>query len=142
MNDIIDITAREILDSRGNPTVEVDVFLSSGEMGRTSVPSGASKGERKAVELREGDWTPHRKFARWDLKYFDDPQGVYGGTEQIHTIVRKGPDKDMPEVYRFLDAFHRKLQDIGQVMAWNAEGTDPADSAKCWIKENPELVEK
>lgn len=55
MSDIIDVTAREILDSRGNPTVEVDVFLSSGEMGRASVPSGASKGEREAVELRDGD---------------------------------------------------------------------------------------
>ena len=55
MSDIIDVTAREILDSRGNPTVEVDVFLLSGEMGRASVPSGASKGEREAVELRDGD---------------------------------------------------------------------------------------
>ncbi len=55
MSEIIDIYAREILDSRGNPTVEVEVFLESGAMGRASVPSGASTGEREAIELRDGD---------------------------------------------------------------------------------------
>jgi enolase len=55
MTEIVDITAREILDSRGNPTVEADVFLSSGSMGRAAVPSGASTGENEAVELRDGD---------------------------------------------------------------------------------------
>ena len=52
---ISDIKAREILDSRGNPTVEADVFLSNGVMGRAAVPSGASTGEHEAVELRDGD---------------------------------------------------------------------------------------
>ncbi len=55
MSAIIDITAREILDSRGNPTVEVDVLLESGAMGRAAVPSGASTGAHEAVELRDGD---------------------------------------------------------------------------------------
>ena len=52
---IADITAREILDSRGNPTIEVDVVLDSGAMGRAAVPSGASTGAHEAVELRDGD---------------------------------------------------------------------------------------
>ncbi|HEY4171873.1 MAG TPA: phosphopyruvate hydratase, partial [Rhodopila sp.] len=52
---IADITAREILDSRGNPTIEVDVVLESGAMGRAAVPSGASTGAHEAVELRDGD---------------------------------------------------------------------------------------
>ena len=52
---IADINAREILDSRGNPTVEADVILSNGVMGRAAVPSGASTGEHEAVELRDGD---------------------------------------------------------------------------------------
>ena len=55
MSEIIDIYAREILDSRGNPTVEVEVYLESGIMGRAAVPSGASTGEREALELRDGD---------------------------------------------------------------------------------------
>ena len=55
MTAIVDITAREILDSRGNPTVEVDVVLDSGASGRAAVPSGASTGSHEAVELRDGD---------------------------------------------------------------------------------------
>lgn len=55
MSSIIDIKAREIIDSRGNPTVECDVFLDSGGFGRASVPSGASTGIREAIELRDGD---------------------------------------------------------------------------------------
>ena len=55
MSAIIDVFAREILDSRGNPTVECDVLLESGVMGRAAVPSGASTGEKEALELRDGD---------------------------------------------------------------------------------------
>ncbi|NBQ84398.1 MAG: phosphopyruvate hydratase, partial [Alphaproteobacteria bacterium] len=55
MSMIIDIHAREILDSRGNPTVEVDVTLEDGTMGRAAVPSGASTGAHEAVEKRDGD---------------------------------------------------------------------------------------
>ena len=55
MSKIVDIRGREIIDSRGNPTVEADVFLDSGAMGRAAVPSGASTGAREAIELRDGD---------------------------------------------------------------------------------------
>ncbi|HBI83311.1 phosphopyruvate hydratase [Orrella sp. NBD-18] len=55
MSSIVDIIGREILDSRGNPTVECDVLLESGAMGRASVPSGASTGSREAIEMRDGD---------------------------------------------------------------------------------------
>ena len=55
MTAIVDIHAREILDSRGNPTVEVDVLLESGAFGRAAVPSGASTGIHEAVELRDVD---------------------------------------------------------------------------------------
>ena len=55
MSEIVDVRGREILDSRGNPTVEVDVYLDCGTMGRAAVPSGASTGEHEAVELRDGE---------------------------------------------------------------------------------------
>ncbi len=55
MSSIVDVVAREILDSRGNPTVEADVLLESGVSGRAAVPSGASTGAHEAVELRDGD---------------------------------------------------------------------------------------
>ena len=55
MSSILDVRAREILDSRGNPTVEVEVLTESGVVGRAAVPSGASTGKHEAVELRDGD---------------------------------------------------------------------------------------
>ena len=54
MSEIELVVGREVLDSRGNPTVEVEVYLASGAMGRAAVPSGASTGEHEAVELRDG----------------------------------------------------------------------------------------
>ena len=66
MSSIVDVVAREILDSRGNPTVEADVLLESGAMGRAAVPSGASTGSREAIELRDGD--PRRYGGKGVLK--------------------------------------------------------------------------
>ena len=57
MTAIVDVKGREVLDSRGNPTVEADVVLADGSFGRAAVPSGASTGEKEAVELRDGDKT-------------------------------------------------------------------------------------
>lgn len=75
MSEIIDVYAREILDSRGNPTVEVEVALESGVMGRAAVPSGASTGEREAIELRDGD------MARYLGK------GVLKAVEHVNDII-------------------------------------------------------
>src|SRR6218665_279432 len=60
MSAIVDIVGREVLDSRGNPTVECDVLLESGVMGRAAVPSGASTGSREALEMRAGDPRPYQ----------------------------------------------------------------------------------
>jgi len=75
MSEIYEIRAREILDSRGNPTVEVDVFLEDGAMGRAAVPSGASTGIHEAVELRDGD------KARYGGK------GVTRAVENVNTVI-------------------------------------------------------
>jgi len=75
MSSIVDVIAREILDSRGNPTVEVDVLLESGVSGRAAVPSGASTGTREAIELRDGD------KARYGGK------GVLKAVENVNTEI-------------------------------------------------------
>ena len=75
MSAIVDIVGREILDSRGNPTVECDVLLESGTMGRAAVPSGASTGSREAIELRDGD----------KLRY--GGKGVLKAVEHINTEI-------------------------------------------------------
>ncbi|HEX7558882.1 MAG TPA: phosphopyruvate hydratase, partial [Usitatibacter sp.] len=69
MTAIVEVVAREILDSRGNPTVEADVLVESGAMGRAAVPSGASTGSREAIELRDGD--PQRYFGKGVQKAVD-----------------------------------------------------------------------
>ena len=74
MSQITDVYAREILDSRGNPTLEVEVFLDSGAMGRAAVPSGASTGEREALELRDGDKT--RYLGKGVLKAVDNVNDI------------------------------------------------------------------
>jgi enolase len=75
MSTIVDIIGREVIDSRGNPTVECDVLLESGTMGRAAVPSGASTGSREAIELRDGD------KSRWLGK------GVLRAVENINTEI-------------------------------------------------------
>ena len=75
MSSIVDVVAREILDSRGNPTVEADVLLESGIMGRAAVPSGASTGSREAIELRDGD--PQRYGGK----------GVLQAVEHVNTEI-------------------------------------------------------
>jgi len=74
MSTIIDVHAREIFDSRGNPTVEVEVMLEDGTMGRAAVPSGASTGEREAVELRDGD--KNRLLGKGVLKAVENVNNV------------------------------------------------------------------
>ncbi|CAH1043606.1 glycine betaine ABC transporter substrate-binding protein [Halomonas sp. TD01] len=88
-------------------------------------------------------WTPHWMFARFDLKYLDDPENVYGGAEQIHTVVRQGLKDDMPEAYAILDAFEWTPEQMGEVMLMNQEdGSDPYENAKQWVEDNQEVVEQ
>ena len=79
MSAIVDIFAREILDSRGNPTVECDVLLESGVMGRAAVPSGASTGQKEALELRDGDKS--RYLGKGVLKAVDQVTGFVAVTQ-------------------------------------------------------------
>src|SRR5919201_4236682 len=90
MTAIIDITAREILDSRGNPTVEVDVALESGALGRAAVPSGASTGAHEAVELRDG-------------------AGGYGGKAVTRAVANVGGE--IADAVRGLDAREQEALD-------------------------------
>ncbi len=77
MAKILDIQAREIIDSRGNPTVEADVTLDDGQMGRAAVPSGASTGELEALELRDGD---NKRYGG---------KGVLKAVENVNTKIKK-----------------------------------------------------
>ncbi len=101
MTIIVDCVARQLIDSRGNPTIEVDVHLEDGSMGRAMVPSGASTGAHEAVELRDGDAT------RWGGK------GVEKAVEAVHT--------DLAEAVIGLDGTDQRAVDAAMI---EADGTD------------------
>ena len=99
----------------------------------------------KAYENRQPivvtGWTPHWMFAKMDRKYLDDPKGIYGGEEQIHTLVRKGLEADMKDAYTFLDQFEWTPEDMAEVMVAIQEGKTPEEAAKNWVSSNPDKVE-
>ena len=88
MTEIINVAAREILDSRGNPTVEVEVAVASGHLGRAAVPSGASTGEREALELRDGD--KKRYLGKGVRKAVQNVRNVIGPGHRGHGRLRPG----------------------------------------------------
>ena len=97
MTEIIDILAREILDSRGNPTVEVDVTLEDGSFGRAAVPSGASTGTREAVELRDGDKA--RYLGKGVLKAVESVNGeIFDAISGLDAEDQVGIDQAMIEL--------------------------------------------
>lgn len=100
----------------------------------------------QAIENKEDiivtGWSPHWKFASYDLKYLEDPEGVFGGVETINTFVRKGLEETVPEAYKVLDAFHWTAEDMEEVMLDINGGTKPKEAASKWIKENRALVDE
>jgi glycine betaine/proline transport system substrate-binding protein len=112
--------------------------------------SSSSAGMAAALKKAEdnGDWivitgwTPHWKFAKWDLKYLEDPKGVYGAEEFIHTIVRKGLKEEKPEVYDILDKFNWTASDMEAVMLDIEDGMEPAEAAAKWVEANQEKVKE
>ena len=85
-------------------------------------------------------WSPHWKFAEFELKYLEDPKGTYGEAEGIHTIARKGLEQDAPGAYRILDQFFWEPNDIESVMGDIAKGMDAKKAAEKWVKDNPDKV--
>lgn len=86
-------------------------------------------------------WTPHWMWARWKLKYLQDPKGIYGKAENIDTLVRKGLDKDDPAAYAILNNFHWTPDEMQQVMAASRkEGQDPASAARQWVASHADIV--
>src|SRR5690348_8370893 len=97
MSRIVEINARQILDSRGNPTVEVEAFTEEGAMGRAAVPSGASTGAYEAVELRDGDLDKY--MGKGVLKAVDNVNnGIAGELEGFSVYDQEGIDNLMREL--------------------------------------------
>lgn len=85
-------------------------------------------------------WKPHWKFARWDLKFLDDPKNSFGESENIHTFTRAGFKEDMPEVAEFFENFILDDDQLGSLMGKLEEMEDGEEAAREWMKENEDLV--
>ncbi|CAM3145514.1 glycine betaine ABC transporter substrate-binding protein [Filibacter tadaridae] len=83
-------------------------------------------------------WSPHWKFTEYDLKYLEDPKGVYGGEEEIHTIARNGLKEDMPEAYQILKQFKWTQDDMGEIMVAIHDGEKAEVAAQNWLDANEE----
>ncbi|CQR47041.1 Glycine betaine/carnitine transport binding protein GbuC precursor [Paraliobacillus sp. PM-2] len=86
-------------------------------------------------------WTPHWKFAKYDLKFLEDPEGSFGKAENINTITRLGLEEDMPEAYTVLDRFYWEVEDMESVMLMTQEkDMSFKEAADQWIEENEDKV--
>jgi len=99
---------------------------------------------KKAYEKKEPiiitGWTPHWMFAKFDLKYLEDPKGVYGQEETINTIARNGLKEDLPDAHKVLDQFNWTPDDMAAVMSAIQAGEKPEVAAAKWVEENADKV--
>ncbi|WP_040287742.1 glycine betaine ABC transporter substrate-binding protein [Sporosarcina koreensis] len=85
-------------------------------------------------------WSPHWMFTKYDLKYLDDPEGSYGGAEEIHTIGSMKLKDEKPEAHEILSNFKWDEEDMGTVMVDIIDGKDPEEAAQSWIDDNADKV--
>ncbi|GGM25471.1 hypothetical protein GCM10011351_08950 [Paraliobacillus quinghaiensis] len=87
-------------------------------------------------------WTPHWKFAEYDLKYLEDPEGTFGGAETIETFARQGLAEDSPAAYQILDQFNWTAEEMAEVMLEIQNGTDASEAAANWVENNQDKVDE
>nr|WP_209631220.1 glycine betaine ABC transporter substrate-binding protein [Methanofollis sp. W23] len=111
----------------------------------SSSSAGMASALRKAVQNEDWivvtGWTPHWKFARWDLKYLEDPKGIYGGEEHVATLARQGLAEDDPEAYAILQRFHWTPEDMESVMLDIDDGMTETEAANKWLDAHPDQVD-
>ncbi|WP_246542889.1 glycine betaine ABC transporter substrate-binding protein [Fusibacter paucivorans] len=150
LNDVADDFNHELIgiDSGAGIMKATDAAIEAYGLDYELIPgSGPAMTAALATAIEDNEaiavtgWAPHWKFARWDLKFLEDPQGVYGGSENIHTITRKGFSDDMPDVAAFLTNFYMDGQQLGDLMGAIADSDDdPVDVARVWMADNEELI--
>lgn len=110
------------------------------ESSSTAMAAELQKAYDKKEPIIVTGWSPHWKFAKFDLKYLDDPKGIYGEAESIETLVRKGLKEDQPSAYTVLDQFSWEPSNMEEVMVEVHDGADPKEAAANWVEANKELV--
>jgi glycine betaine/proline transport system substrate-binding protein len=117
--------------------LEYELLASSGPAMTTALQTAI----RQEAPIVVTGWRPHWMFARWKLKFLEDPKGVYGQEEDLHTITRKGLAQDMPEVVDFLKGFELDSQQLGSLMGAIRESSGgPEHAARQWMEVHKDLV--
>ncbi|WP_411562711.1 glycine betaine ABC transporter substrate-binding protein [Pseudomonas shirazensis] len=99
------------------------------------------RAEKKQDSIAVTGWVPHWMFAKWKLKFLEDPKGVFGAAETVNSIGSKDLEKKAPEVAAFLKKFQWQSKDeIGEVMLAIQDGAKPEQAAKDWVAKHPERV--
>ncbi|MFY1110441.1 MAG: glycine betaine ABC transporter substrate-binding protein [Methanosarcinaceae archaeon] len=110
----------------------------------SSSSAGMTAALKKAVDDEDPIvvtlWSPHWTFNRWELKYLDDPKGLYGEADHVETLARLGLAEDMPNLYGILERFVWTHDDIQSVMMDIENGMAPEEAASKWVENNPEKV--
>jgi len=130
-----------IMEATENVLVEYDLTdwdLTTGSS--AAMTASLKKAYDKEQPIIVTGWTPHWKFAKYDLKYLEDPKGVYGGEEQIRTIGRLGLEDDMPEAHKILSQFNWTEEDMGEIMVAIQDGEKEDVAAQRWVDANEEKV--
>ena len=86
-------------------------------------------------------WVPHWKFGRWDLKFLEDSDKIFGEAENIYSFTRQDLGADHPRVVNFMHDFRMDSEQLGEVMGWIDEGMEPEEAGRRWVEENPEIVD-
>lgn len=122
-------------------TYELDGFqLVSGSDSTMTKVLGRAIEQRRWVVVSA--WTPHWKFARWDLKYLEDPRGGFGQTERIHTLARAGLAQDRPRVHAFLERFSWEVEDMEELMLLVEQpDLSPEEAARVWMERHTDHVD-
>lgn len=112
--------------------LEFDLLTSSGPAMTGSLESAIQNEEWIVVT----GWRPHYKFAKFDLKFLEDPENVYGSKENVYTFHNPQLAQEHPEVVSFFHDFRMTTDEVGQVMAWIEDGMEAEKAAQKWVAEN------
>lgn len=118
------------------------------DLDKWSVTTGSGAAMTAALKKAYGNeepiiitgWTPHWKFAEFDLKFLDDPEGSFGEVEEIHSIGRLGLEDDLPEAHEILSNFKWSEEAMGEVMIAIQDGEDEVTAAQNWVDANADKI--
>nr|WP_254059051.1 glycine betaine ABC transporter substrate-binding protein [Methanogenium sp. MK-MG] len=149
MNDVADKFNGKIMgiEPGAGIMINTEVVIENYSLDYMLVPSSSAGMAAQLTDAYgDGDWivvtgwTPHWMFVRFDLKYLDDPEGVYGGEEYLGSLARTGFKEENPEAYAILERFHWESRDMESVMLAIEGGETPEVAAKAWMDANQDTV--